>query len=53
MLTRPSAWQAPRDQGVKTNVSPLLGQESLRRVVGIYGGLTLIVVLALLALSRI
>ena len=52
MLTRPSAWQAPRDLGVQTNVSPLLGRETLRRVVGIYGGLTLIVILVLLALYR-
>ena len=52
MLTRPTAWQPPRDLGVKTNVSPLVGRETLRRVVGIYGGLTLVVVLLLLALYR-
>jgi type VI secretion system protein ImpK len=52
MITRPSAWQPPRDLGVKTNVAPLSGRETLRRVVGIYGGLTLVVVLLLLALYR-
>jgi type VI protein secretion system component VasF len=52
MLTRPAAWQPPRDLGVRTNVSHLVGREALRRVVGIYGGLTLVVVLLLLALYR-
>jgi type VI secretion system protein ImpK len=52
MLTRASAWQPPRDRGVQTNVTPLLGREALRRVVGIYGGLTLVVILVLLALYR-
>jgi type VI secretion system protein ImpK len=52
MITRPSAWQPPRDLGVKTNVAPLSGRQTLRRVVGIYGGLTLVVVLLLLALYR-
>jgi type VI protein secretion system component VasF len=52
MLTRPSGWQPPRDRGVQTNVSPLVGREMLRRVVGIYGGVTLVVGLLLLALYR-
>ena len=52
MLTRPTPWQPPRDRGVQTNVSPLVGRETLRRVVGIYGGVTLVVVLLLLALYR-
>ena len=52
MLTRPSSWQPPRDRGVQTNVSPLVGRETLRRVVGIYGGLTLLVILLLLVLYR-
>jgi type VI protein secretion system component VasF len=51
-LTRPAAWQAPRDLGVKTNVSPLSGREALRRVVGIYGGATLVVGLAFLIVLR-
>jgi type VI protein secretion system component VasF len=53
MVTRPTAWQPPRDQGVKTNVSPLAGRNTLRRVVAIYGGLTLVVIILLLAVSRI
>ncbi len=52
MLTRPSGWQPPRDRGVQTNVSPLVGRETLRRVVGIYGAVSLVVVLVLLALYR-
>jgi type VI protein secretion system component VasF len=52
VLARPNAWQPPRDHGVKTNVAPLVGRETLRRVVAIYGGLTLIVALLLLALYR-
>jgi type VI secretion system protein ImpK len=52
-LTRPAAWQGPRDLGVKTNCAPLVGRESLRRVVGTYGGLTLVVALVLLVLSRL
>jgi type VI secretion system protein ImpK len=52
MLARPAAWQPPRDLGVRTNAAPLVGRESLRRVVGIYGGATLVLALVLLALSR-
>jgi type VI secretion system protein ImpK len=52
-LTRPTAFQTPRDLGVKTNCAPLVGRETLRRVVGIYGGVTLVVALLLLVLSRI
>ena len=39
-VTRAEAWESPADRGVKTNVQPLAGREALRRVVGIYGGLT-------------
>jgi type VI secretion system protein ImpK len=53
MLARSSAWQPPRDRGVRTNVAPLVGRNTLRRVVGIYGGMTLVLILLLLALSRI
>ena len=28
MLTRPAAWQPPRDLGVQTNVAPLVGRQS-------------------------
>jgi type VI protein secretion system component VasF len=51
-LTRPIPWQSPRDLGVQTNVAPLLGRETLRRVVGVYGGLTLVLALVLLVLYR-
>jgi type IV/VI secretion system ImpK/VasF family protein len=51
-LTRPISWQSPRDLGVQTNVAPLLGRETLRRVVGIYGGLTLVIAIVLLVLYR-
>lgn len=39
-VTRAEAWESPADRGVKTNVEPLAGREALRRVVGIYGGLS-------------
>jgi type VI protein secretion system component VasF len=53
VVTRSAPWQSPRDLGVKTNVAPLTGRETLRRVVAIYGGLTLVVIILLLAVSRI
>ena len=52
-VTRTIAWSSPRDIGVKTNVEPLLGRETLHRVVAIYGGLSLLVILVLLILYRI
>jgi type IV/VI secretion system ImpK/VasF family protein len=51
-LTRPATWQAPRDLGVQTNVTPPVGRKMLRRVLGIYGSLTLVLALALLMLYR-
>jgi len=39
-VTRAEAWDSPADRGVMTNVEPLAGKEALRRVVGIYGGLS-------------
>src|SRR5262249_150679 len=45
-------WPLPADAGVKTNVEPLLGRETLLRVFAIYGGLSLLVVLTLLILLR-
>src|SRR5262245_43870758 len=51
-LTRPAAWQPPRDLGVQTNVTPRVGRETLRRVVAIYGGLTLVVGLVLLVVYQ-
>jgi type IV/VI secretion system ImpK/VasF family protein len=51
-LTRAGTWQPPRDLGVQTNVAPLQGRETLRRVVAMYGGVTIAVALALLILYR-
>jgi type VI protein secretion system component VasF len=51
-LTRPVSWQSPHDLGVKTNVVPLEGRATLRRVVGIYGSVVLVVALVLLAVYR-
>ena len=51
-LARPAAWQPPRDLGVQTNVAPLVGRETLRRVVALYGGLTLVVGLLLLVVYQ-
>jgi type VI secretion system protein ImpK len=47
-LAQAAPWLPPRDLGVETNVEPLEGHAALRRVVGVYGGVTL--VSALLAL---
>src|SRR5262245_11018604 len=51
-LTQPSALQLPRDLGVTTNVTPLMGREMLRRVVAIYGGATMVVALVFLVVYR-
>jgi type VI secretion system protein ImpK len=40
-VTRGESWQSPADRGVKTNVEPLTGAQALRRVVWLYGGLSL------------
>jgi type VI secretion system protein ImpK len=42
-VTRTTPWQMPRDRGVKTNVEPLLGRANLRRVIAVYGGLSLLI----------
>ena len=52
-VTRTTAWPSPRDLGVKTNVEPLLGRETLRRVVAVYGSLSLLVLLVFLILWEI
>jgi type VI secretion system protein ImpK len=52
-VTRTAPWPSPRDLGVKTNIEPLLGREALRRVVAIYGSLSLLVILVLLILWQI
>jgi type VI protein secretion system component VasF len=51
-LTRTASWQSPRDLGVKTNVTPLVGRNKLRRIVGIYGGMLLLLALLLMVLFR-
>jgi type VI secretion system protein ImpK len=52
-VTKTAAWASPSDLGVKTNIEPLLGRETLRRVVAIYGGLSLLIILVLFILYRI
>lgn len=52
-IARAADWPYPGDAGVKTNIEPLLGRETLRRVVAVYGGLAILVVLVLLILSRV
>jgi type VI protein secretion system component VasF len=52
-LAHAPQWQPPRDLGVKTNVDPLLGRATLRRVVGIYGGVALAVLLGVMVLLQI
>jgi type VI secretion system protein ImpK len=52
-VARAADWPYPGDAGVKTNVEPLSGREALRRVVAIYGGLSLLVILVLLILARV
>jgi type VI secretion system protein ImpK len=52
-VTKTTAWPSPRDLGVKTNIEPLLGRETLRRVVAIYGSLFLLVLLVFLILWEI
>jgi type VI protein secretion system component VasF len=42
-VTQTTAWPSPRDHGVKTNIEPLLGREKVRRVIAIYGGVSLLI----------
>jgi type VI secretion system protein ImpK len=51
--SRSSAWSSPRDLGVRTDVEPLAGRDELRRVVWLYGGLSLSLTLVLLVLLRL
>jgi type VI secretion system protein ImpK len=51
-LSKNRPWDAPREVPVTTNVEPLTGKETLRRVVTVYGGITLIVLLVLTVLGR-
>jgi type VI protein secretion system component VasF len=52
-VTRATPWASPRDLGVKTNVEPLLGRSTLRRVIAIYVGLSLLIMLVLLILLQV
>jgi type VI secretion system protein ImpK len=47
-VTRSSNFAAPRELGVRTNVEPLMGRETLGRVVSLYGGGVLALILVLL-----
>lgn len=51
-LGRTSAWESPRDLGFTTNVEPLTGKRTLRRVILIYGGVSLALLLILLILAK-
>jgi type VI secretion system protein ImpK len=51
-LTQAGSWLSPRDLGVQTNVEPLEGHAALRRVVGVYGGVTLVSVLVVLMIHQ-
>jgi type VI secretion system protein ImpK len=42
-VTRTTPWPSPRDHGIKTNIEPLVGRATLRRVIAIYGGLSLLI----------
>jgi type VI protein secretion system component VasF len=52
-VTRAADWSSPGDRGVKTDVEPLEGRDTLRRVAAVYGGLSLAVLLLLLVLVRL
>jgi type VI secretion system protein ImpK len=47
-VTRTGTWSGPREVAVTTNVEPLLGRAALGRAIGIYGGLSVVLVLVLL-----
>ena len=52
-VAKAAEWPYPGDLGVKTNVEPLIGSATLRKVVAVYGGLSLVVVLVVLIVLRI
>jgi type VI secretion system protein ImpK len=52
-VVKAADWPSPADSGVKTNVEPLLGRETLLRVVAVYGGFSLLALLAGLVLLRL
>lgn len=47
-VTRSAHWAGPRELGVNTNIEPLLGRAMLGRVLGLFGGLSLVSFLVLL-----
>ena len=51
-LTQAAPWPSIRDLGVQTNVEPLEGHAVLRRVVGVYGGMTLVSILVVLMIYQ-
>jgi type VI secretion system protein ImpK len=51
-LIQAGPWLSPRDLGVQTNVEPLEGHAALRRVVGVYGGVTLVSILVVLMIYQ-
>jgi type VI secretion system protein ImpK len=52
-VTRTTPWPSPHDQGVKSNVEPRVGRATLRRVIAVYGGVSLLVMLVFLILWQI
>jgi type VI secretion system protein ImpK len=48
LVTRTTPWPMPLEHGVKTNVEPLLGRSRLRRVIVLYGGLSLLIAFLLM-----
>jgi type VI secretion system protein ImpK len=52
-VVRSAEWEAPRDLGVTTNVEPLTGRQTLRRVLAVYGAAALASLLALAFVVRI
>jgi len=52
-VARVPEWPSPGDRGVRTNVEPRTGGETLRRTVAGYGTALLVVVLLLLVLMRV
>jgi len=52
-VARVAEWPSPGDRGVRTNVEPRAGGETLRRIVAGYGAVLLVVVLVFLVLLRV
>ena len=51
-VVKAADWPSPADLGIKTNVEPLLGRETLLRVMAVHGGLSLLAILAGLIVLR-